>query len=665
MANYYNVRAWKHTGFDYMNRPYSRSVLQSDYFTSAGNYITMQGITTNRDDMFEITQIDLQGSVKDLRGTQINEPNMTGSQGLNGAWYSWEEVDYLALIRTGYPGDEDFIDISGNLDDPWNAPPSGGKRIRVAYYFVVGLEQRARNVTRLTLSCDMWTTLGGADELTIQTGYKIRGHITDAEDASSYNTASEGIGLIEPLSVISNSKYSIGNGVFNIYASATNLVAHDRSEEFKIDAIAARDPEGNSVTIPSITISENSLIEMVTPEGSSGARIAPQYGIYNANSDKVEYNAGLLYSLGQFDLLAAYTVPADYVDATLGPNIDFIETLKNKTATIQNPTSRDIGTYPRKADYMFGTDAILGCLSGDLCIKPYYEVSDRSIYIWADVSPGGSPIARFKSIKEHPYLFDSIVKGAPWNNYSVVQQGASGSFWNAISLSSARASNELTRLQNQNEYNYNVAGDTWGRYWRGVAQGTNEGFATDDMGQTFGGALYTRAGDRALSGQASYSSIGGVPVLGALTRAADKSNKADIDYYFKVKSQQLESTNDLINYYKGTVAAPSVEFQAGTGVYTYDVNTFLFYTVNTGSKDRERLKNYFRRYGYSGQYAPLTWSNIHVKNKVNYIEAEGALLTHEFYPMRATSELSTLLAEGLFLWDEKPNADAFANQSDA
>lgn len=669
MANYYNVRAWKHTGFDYKNRPYSRSVLQGDYFTASNNYISMAGIAVNREDMFEITQIDLQGSVKDLRGEQVNTPNMTGSQGTGGPWYSWEEVDYLALIRTGYPGDEDFCDISGNMSDPWNTPPAGGKDVRVAYYFVVNVIPQARNVTRLILAIDEWTTLGGADALEIETGYKIRGHVTESEDASSYNTSPEGIGLLEPLTVISSSKYNMGTGVLNLYCSATKLNTYDKSNEFNIDAIAATDPDGNITTIPSILVSDTSSIEMITPEGSTGARITPGYGIYNANTEKVTYNVGLLYSLGQFDLSAAYTVPADLLQTKIGPGVDFVELLQNTSQTIANPSSRDIGGYPRKADYMYGSDAIMGCLSGDLCIKPYYEVSDRTIYLWADVSPGGSPIARFKGIKEHPYLFDSIVKGAPWNNYTVVQQGAAGSFWNAISLSQSRASQELTNLQTSNAYNYEVSTQGWGRMWRGDYSDKAAVASLSPFGNTAATIERENSQKALYTGQASYSTLqasaGSIPIIGGIFGGVTKANKTDVERYLEIKGQQLDDTNNLISYYKGNTQAPSVSFQAGTGVYTYDNNTFLFYTVNTSQNDRTRLKNYFRRYGYSGQYKPLTWANIHVKNKVNYIEAEGALFAHSFYPMRTTQNLSTLLANGLFLWDEKPNAAAFETQGDA
>ena len=197
MANYYNVTGWKHTGFDYYNRPFSREVLNGEYFTSAHNYFQMNGVAVKRDDTAGLTYIDLQGSVKDERGTQVNPPNATGVLGPGGPWYSWEEVDYIRLVRTGYPGDEDFVDITGYQKDPWNAPKEG--KLYIAYYFVTGLEARARNVTRIYLALDEWTTMGASDELEIESGFKIRGHITEAEDASGYNLSPEAVSLIEPL----------------------------------------------------------------------------------------------------------------------------------------------------------------------------------------------------------------------------------------------------------------------------------------------------------------------------------------------------------------------------------------------------------------------------------------------------------------------------------
>ncbi len=72
MANYYNVRGWKHTGFNYQNRPKNRSVLNGAYFTNSNNYFTLNGIAVKRDAFEDLNYIDLQGSVKDSAGTQMD-----------------------------------------------------------------------------------------------------------------------------------------------------------------------------------------------------------------------------------------------------------------------------------------------------------------------------------------------------------------------------------------------------------------------------------------------------------------------------------------------------------------------------------------------------------------------------------------------------------------
>ena len=198
MANYYNVCAWKRTGFDPLNRPYSRDVLNNEEFLSNALYCQTDGISLGRTTMEGLITLKVPGSVKDIKGTQQNDPNSTGTHGPKGPFYSWEEVDYVRITRTGYPGDDDYVDISGNQRDPWNAPHEGAK-LFIGYYFVTGMEPVARNVTRLYLTMDYWTTCGAADELEIESGFKIAGHITEAEDASSYNLYPSSIGLLEPL----------------------------------------------------------------------------------------------------------------------------------------------------------------------------------------------------------------------------------------------------------------------------------------------------------------------------------------------------------------------------------------------------------------------------------------------------------------------------------
>lgn len=655
MANYYNLTAWKHTGFDYRNRPYNREVLNTEYFTQSDHYIQMSGIVVKRDDTSGLTYVDVQGSVKDIRGTQVNAPNVTGSQGPGGPWYSWEEVDYVRLARTGYPGDEDFVDISGNQMDPWNAPHSG-KPVYTGYYFVTGLQQMARNVTRLFLSEDYWLTMGGADELEIETGYKIRGPITEAEDASSYNEASEGIGLIHPL-------ITIGHQTLNPQATRTGksfiVSAIDVSTIADSDSMEGLSVSagGSTYVIPKIDkASKSGNVTMKEPDGTQRTFFLSDIDLFDPSDSKVQNGLTALYSSGQLELQDSYFIPEQYIGSAATSSGKYTG-MTNAVQSITPTIKKDISSYPRKADYMFGSMVLYSIGSGSQNVQKFSQLEDATVQIWASLAPTGNPYARFKSIKSHPYLYDQAVQGMTWTKNSVVMQGAAGSMWNQINyafqqgeMSTQQA--ELDIAKRSREYNRTT------------------GFV-DRAGSAIGSAVGAAAGmlgsrRRVNTGASIASGLSGQlsdPLVEVNARRDYDIEGAKLDMQ-QISIDNQAAQNEL-SLAKSNNVAPYADFVPDINKALFTSNEFGLYVINTDTADRQRLRNFFNRYGYSGLYKTLTWDVIHVKSKVNFIQAEGVVLKHSHFPLRDTVECAKLLESGLFLWDERPNAAAFASQTDA
>lgn len=649
MANYYNLTAWKHTGFDFRNRPYNRDVLNTEYFLQTDNYIQMAGIVVKRDDTSGLTYIDVQGSVKDIRGTQVNAPNITGSQGPGGPWYSWEEVDYVRLARTGYPNDEDFVDISGNQHDPWNAPHSG-KPVYTGYYFVTGLQQLARNVTRLFLEEDYWLTMGGADELEIETGYKIRGPITEAEDSSSYNESAEGIGLIHPLITIGhqtlNPQATQSGKSFIVSAVDISTIADSAS----MDGLSVSAGDSTYV-IPKIDkASKSGNIVLKEPDGTQRTYFLSDIDLFDPSDSKVQNGLTALYSAGQLELQDSYFIPSQYVGGSATSSGKYTG-LQNSVQAITPTVKKDISAYPRKADYMFGSMVLYSVGSGSQNVQKFSQIEDSTVNIWASLAPTGNPYARFKSIKSHPYVYDQAVQGMTWTKNSVVMQGASGSMWNQINYafqqgetSKTDAELEMQRQSIERDTS-NAALDTilGGASLLGVA---NETAGGDFASQTnvIGGAMnYLR--------QAGMTGF----------ELRQKAQQYNLDM---TVNENRKAQNEL-SLMKANNVAPYADFVPDINKALFTSNEFGLYVINTDSADRQRLKNYFNRYGYSGLYKILTWENIHVKTKVNFIQAEGVVLKHSHFPLRDTAKCASLLEAGLFLWNERPNANAFSSQTDA
>lgn len=662
MANYYNLTGWKHTGFDFRNRSYSRDVLNTEYFTSPENYFQLKGVIIKRDDTSGITYVDVQGSVKDYRGDQVNAPNAVGSQGPGGPWYSWEEVDYVRLARTGYPGDDDFIDISENQLDPWNAPAEGYKDMRVSYYFVVGTAPLARNVTRLYLDIDDWTTQGASDELEIETGFKIRGHITEAEDASSYNTASEAVGLIHPLET---KGHEILNKVdsydaYQFIVSSTDITALSAGDS-SMQGITVTDDAGNTYAVPYIrAASKSGNIQLKEPDGTTRMFFLSSVDMFDPSEDIVQKGLSALYSAGQLELQDSYSVPKDFVEQAStsgGKYTGLLNTVKTITPSI----GKDITGYPRKADYMYGQAVLYSVASGAQNAQSFANITDMNIKIWANLAPTGTPYARFAGIKNHPYVYDQSIQGAGWVKNQIVLEGASGSAWTQISYQITQGQNSIARAENQlnrNDTAYERAkGSVLGPIQSAVS--TAGGVISGSLSQAVGGVTSLLGVQETTGGAFSGLTNSEKQFLNYKASAKDERlNMADA-------SQSLKEAASEVNYKQSMISAPYAEFSPDMAKALFQSNEFGLYIINTDADDRKRLKNYFRRYGYNGLYKPLTWSEIHVKDKVNFVQCEGVVLKHKFYPMRDTMKCAALLEAGIFLWNERPNQAAFENNVDA
>ena len=647
MANYYNITGYRNTGFDPYNLPFSREVFAQPYFTDPNNYFQMNGIAVKRDDLMGLRYIDLPGSVKDLRGSQINAPNSTGTHGPNGPWYKLENVDYLRISRTGYPDDEDFIDISGNMSKPWEAG------IQVGFYFVTAVEPRARNVTRLYLELDVWTTC--SDKLEITNGFKIQGPITDAEDAATFNTSPENIGLIYPMQStdpkLVSEEFSTTDGSA-IVVSPVDLLQYEIGET--PEAIIAEAESGEKETRALIKgIQTQTSIVLVTEAGEaqSPAFFDNSLGYYNLKSEKVKHNLNLLYSFGQLSLQNCYFVPPQFILGGQLPE-DQISILMNSVNFYPSGIDKSFGTYPRKAQYFYRSAVLYNQASGEQNEQPLYNLENENIKIWALLTPGGYPIARFIGIKDCPDPYTDIVKGTPWSTKALSLEGASGSVWSNINNSFNLQTQQLNeeKLATQQKVNnlqlQNKQEDI------NLQQNRNSlGIASQIVGLDLLGA----AQNLQSSVHQTYTDQRDLNLEAA---AQQKQNEYD--------SQALEQNRRMLEVQavQSVMASPSLYFSPDINLGNIFGFRFYVYTKKEDPKDNQRLRDYFLRLGYSGLYKPLTMNEINIKQKVNYCRCVNVSVIHPDFPARIINRISEILSRGVFFWNVKPNQSEFNNNPD-
>ena len=395
---------------------------------------------------------------------------------------------------------------------------------------------------------------------------------------------------------------------------------------------------------------------IIKPDGTSETHIQTitGYGFFDNLSQRVQYNKELLYSAGQLEILDCYLIPNQYVGSVVGTP-QFIK-LENAYYNDPSPVQKDIGSYPRKADYLYGQEVLFSTASGQMNVQPFYDLTDDSINTWAVLTPGGSPIARFKGIKNHFYEYDQTVQGIPWIKQTITMEGASGSMWNQINNSFAQQSNARARaLNDYNNMNKNI----------------EFGFTEADHAIN----LAEQGANIAASGVSTTNLLsGGKESVSAVTNIAREGLDTAKDTtmfirevqarHFTEEALEQERQQNNAALAQANFKAPYINFVPDLNSATFQENSFGVYVLNTTAKDRTRLKNYFKRYGYSGQYDELTWNKIFVKQRVNYIQTEGAMFTHPRFPQRTINEINTMFNNGVFLWNEKPNQAAFNNNPD-
>lgn len=647
MANYYNVTGYRNTGFDPYNLPFSREVFSQPYFTNPDNYFQMNGIAVKRDDLIGLRYIDLPGSVKDLRGSQINAPNSTGAHGPNGPWYKLENVDYLRISRTGYPDDEDFIDISGNMSKPWETG------IQVGFYFVTAIEPKARNVTRLYLELDVWTTC--SDKLEITNGFKIQGPITDEEDSETFNTSPENIGLIYPMETtqpkLVSEEFSVTDGSA-IVVSPVDLLQYQIGET--PEAIIAEAKSGEKETralIKGIDTITRIGLKTETGESNSPAFFDNSLGYFNLKSEQVKYNINLLYSFGQLSLQNCYYIPPQFIDTGQLPE-NRIQSLLNSVKFYPSGIDKSFGTYPRKAQYFYRSAVLYNQASGEQNEQPLYNLENENVKVWALLTPGGYPIARFIGIKDCADPYSDIVKGTPWSTKALSLEGASGSIWSNISNSMNLQTQQLNeeKLATQQKVN-----NLQLQYKQEDIDLQNEQDSFKIAGQVVGLDLLGAAQGLQATVFQTYSDQRDLNLEAA---AQQKQNEYD--------AQALAQNRRMLEVQsvQSIMASPSLYFSPDINLGNIFGFRFYVYTKKEDPKDNQRLRDYFLRLGYSGLYKPLTMNEINIKQKVNYCRCVNVSVIHPDFPGRIINRIPEILSRGVFFWNIKPDQSAFSNNPD-
>lgn len=586
-----------------------------------------------------------------------------------------EDID-LPAIKLNVPyndvKDVDYVRIEG------------GDRY-FTYYFATPRAE-AKNTTVLYLSLDALLTMGGAEHINFLSGWITRGHIAKHADTLFANVAPEDFAPSRPLEVAAWSELTPTASHPDLQIVVTNVdLSAIPTDALTVEALKGivsgeTDP---SVYVPALKTNTSAVTWVMHKHPGEGDQeyvnfFIPNTLAYDANNAAVKNAIGKLFSLGQLQLMASYTIPAEWVETKIENSFGAYTLIRGISERKTGGLYQYANVKNKKCFAMFRTATIVSLASGDKTSLPIYNTGKPSdtgapIDIWSDPATTGKPYARFHSAygnpSMHPYI--NAIAGTQWANAQLVLEGAPGSAWSSLSASFARANQA-------NSYEYNIlqnniaARDLTARGELLNAQiiGGRITGAVGAVGAGFDLLTSKKPGDIVSAGGNLINSVVGIAMteqqnqynLGQLARTRE-TNEAQAELLNR-QNRSFINENRINELRSTSVVAPSVSFPPEINLGLYGYNRFAYYETRMNNTDLQELDAYFQRYGYNGVHIPLTHAAITSRQYYNFVQASGINIARTAerataYGMRVREKAISQLNAGVRIWHVAPDPSLF------
>ena len=558
-------------------------------------------------------------------------------------------------------------------------------------YFLCIPTALAKNTTLLTLETSALLSLGGPANIEYESGLEIRGTISKSEDKLFDNTASEDWSPSKPLVatplVEVKAPGKMGQTPLHIVTTTIDMAPLAKTSTTTCDVIDGITSGSTDAVMywPKITANKASTIFGMYDfnDGSEkGVHVAGTMA-YNADKKYIKNALDKIYSAGQLQLQSSYLLPKEWVYAAVEPggtNNDstFLGDVAGYTFITGNSATKEIKSNPfvytngyspknKKCYSMFRSYNLLNMASGDTSSMSPDELYDPKknphypdVIEWADPTPNGKPMARFRYIKSCPNKMSNVVSGSQWNSAQVCMEGASGSMWNALSYSYNNQS--ISRSQELSKYNRDVANtkinNNMTMYSAKAALG-----ATGSAVNIATGGLLNREGQFTTGGIANAAIDAGNSVLdyqNAYNNSVIDENANNARNSFDFAASQQEQNENATNLIKNnSIVAPSVMFTPSVTLGLYGYNKFYVYEVRLDTEDLESLDLYFQRYGYNGLDKPLTSQCFKERPYFNYVQAADVSIKST-WGLRIRQKAAAELNGGVRAWNVLPDSKYYS-----
>ena len=577
-------------------------------------------------------------------------------------------------------------------------PKSGNTGGVTCYYFCVP-SAAAHKTTILALELDALLTMGGAKNLNYISGWQERGHVTTADDDAFSNTAPENFAPRKPL-IVRGADFDLtparGNksDLFTVVSTVNLATVANGDEVGVITGVDSLSDE--KMYFPKIEVVDYETPFTSVTDINNGTPVTTNGYLKNTcafDFTKAHVKKGLqaLYSAGQLSLMASYKIPAEFLASN--PNIDSAGVIGqitgvNTDIALSSDTkfkySYDVTGYTvknKKTYTLFNQYQIVNIASGASVIKDAYDLyksgdTAPTVFVWADPSPNGKPMARFKYERDAANLYADVVIGAPWYQQQLVFEGASGSLWNTIQASFSNANlnrqlqeNKLLQQYTQAQYGRDIARLDYNSRFAITGTAINMGFdvakgavgavgdfAAGNYGQAARGAV--DIAQTSINGARDIANIASQYAMNKADRDAQNAYTQATQGLTERAIAQAINENSVGLLKNNTVVSPTVMFTPSDTMALYGVNRFKGYHITLDDDDVKELDKYFQRYGYNGLHRPLTAACFNARTYYSYVQAFDVNIKSTF-GMRIRQKAISQLNAGVRVWKVLPDASYY------
>lgn len=554
---------------------------------------------------------------------------------------------YLAKIRIATTFENidgvDYIVVTKNGTDK-------------TFYFVTGIMMINDNCCELDLMMDALTTVG-IDNLYIISGWATRCHPSsdnlfdnDLPEPfiPSHELQMDVSGIIK-LPVEDTAKdLNVVGATFNVEGD------YNKAKKFLAEEAFVATPICPNFTSES---ADNTTVKMYVGTLGTFENKLPETYLFE-RTESVETGLLNARSLGLDNgISSSYRIPKEYLSAKLLSSNSLIGTLTNRfgsvDTTIPFKYDTDYEVMNNKCYVIWNTFTIMSTCSGeraDYKAKEVYENDPDGnfhINVFADLSPNGSPY--FSPIKYlgKNNLWQTAIKGMPWQNQPIAYDRNTGWYINKqtkfLDFSQYVHDYEFSLDKNERDQSQNAIQGIVGAFSdvTNAASGIIKLFGPGD-------SIDVSAGLQGIS--AGFSGINNV--VGRTFTGADLTANREQT----LVNKDLFKKKLLLDYNSTQVYAPTVTFPRDESLQNFVGNYCYVTRTRLAKSDLQKLDVLFNMYGYAVD-EPVTKPMFNSRKYFNYIQCNNLdiNITSKDVPMYIRDLITAQLTGGVRIWHVKPN----------